>query len=160
MKRLSIVLFAVFALTLSGFAKQAKSAPAPKKATGGPDAAYLQKIWDGWGTMNTANVSGFYNQTPDHTFFDIAPLKYNNWQEYEAGVKNLFADMKSAKFTVNDDVKVHHDGNMAWATATVKNEFVTKKDKREMGNFRWTAIFEKSGDKWLIVHDHTSVPMQ
>jgi ketosteroid isomerase-like protein len=29
-----------------------------------------------------------------------------------------------------------------------------------MGNFRWTVVFEKQGGKWLIVHEHISVPMQ
>ena len=85
MKRLSVVLFALFALTLAAFAKDAK--PAKKAAGGGPDVAYLQKIWDGWATMNTANVAGFYNQEPDHTFFDVAPLKYNGWKEYDVGVQ-------------------------------------------------------------------------
>jgi len=158
MKRLSVVLFAVLALALTGFAKDAKKPAAKKSASGGPDVAYLQKIWDGWASLNTANVAGFYNQEPDHTFFDVAPLKYNNWKEYDAGVQALLKDLKTVKLTVNDDAKVHNQGDWAWATATVKEDATTKSGKHEMATFRWTVIFEKSGDKWVIAHDHTSAP--
>jgi ketosteroid isomerase-like protein len=108
--------------------------------------------------MNTANVAGFYNQEPDHAFFDISPLKYADWKEYDAGVQALFKDLKSLKLTVNDDVKVHGEGDWAWVTATLKEDATTKAGKREMATLRWTAVFEKTGDKWLIVHEHVSAP--
>ena len=73
-----------------------------KKSAGpGPDKAYLQKVWDGWGTLDPANTAQFY-APGQHTFFDVAPLKYNSWDEYEPGVKKELADYKSAKFTVSD----------------------------------------------------------
>jgi ketosteroid isomerase-like protein len=28
-----------------------------------------------------------------------------------------------------------------------------------MGNFRWTAVFEKQDGKWLIAHEHVSEPL-
>jgi hypothetical protein len=31
---------------------------------------------------------------------------------------------------------------------------------REMGNFRWTVVFEKQHGTWLIIHEHISVPAQ
>ena len=155
MKRLSAVLLCLLALTLSVFAKPAPSKSAPPT----PDKAYLQKIWDGWSTLDTANVGKFYASGP-HTFFDIAPLKYNSWEEYEKGVKTELADYKSAKFTLNDDVAIHPHGDLVWATATVKEEMTTKAGKVEMGNFRWTVVLENQDGKWMIVHDHTSEPIQ
>jgi ketosteroid isomerase-like protein len=125
----------------------------------GPDKAYLQKIWDGWSTLDTANVAGFYAAGP-HTFFDIAPLKYSSWEEYQNGVTKELADYKSAKFTVNDDADLHPAGNEAWGTATVKYEMTHKNGKVEMGNMRWTVVFGREGGKWLIVHEHVSVPME
>ena len=70
-----------------------------KKSAAGPvpDKAYLQKIWDGWSTLDPANVEKFYATGP-HVFFDIAPLKYGSWDEYQKGVKELLAGYKSAKF--------------------------------------------------------------
>jgi ketosteroid isomerase-like protein len=155
MKRLSILLLCLFALTFSVLAKPAHSKSAPPA----PDKAYLQKIWDGWSTLDTANVAKFYASGP-HTFYDIAPLKYNSWQEYENGVKAELADYKSAKFTLNDDVAIHPHGDLVWATATVKEEMTTKAGKVEMGNFRWTVVLENQDGKWTIVHEHVSEPIQ
>jgi ketosteroid isomerase-like protein len=158
MKRLLTVSLCLLALTLSSFA-QAKKSPM-KKATGpAPDKAALQKIWDGWSTLDAANVAKYYAPGPD-TFFDIAPLKYNSWEEYAKGVQSLAATYKSAKFTVNDDATIHPHGDLVWVTSTIKEEMTTKAGKVEMGNFRWTAIFENQDGQWRIVHDHTSAPIQ
>ena len=67
---------------------------------------------------------------------------------------------KSAKFTVNDDAEIHPHGDLVWATATVKDEMTNKAGKVEMGNFRWTVVFENIDGKWLTVHEHVSAPLQ
>jgi len=158
MKRLSIVLLCLFALTLSSVAQSPKAAK--KSGTpAAPDKAYLQKIWDAWSTLDPANAAKFYASGP-HTFFDIAPLKYGSWDEYAAGVKTVVAAYKSAKFILNDDVAIHPHGDLVWATATVSEEMTTKAGKVEMGNFRWTVVFENQDGKWLTVHEHVSAPLQ
>jgi ketosteroid isomerase-like protein len=124
-----------------------------------PDKAYMQKIWDGWSTLDTANVAHFYAKG-DHTFYDIAPLKYASWEEYETGVKKELGDYKAATFTVNDDAQIHPAGDYVWGTATVKSDMTQKSGKRELGQFRWTVIFHKEKGEWLIVHEHVSAPMQ
>ena len=130
-----------------------------KMAASTPDKAYLQKIWNGWSTLNPDNVAQFYASGP-HTFFDIAPLKYKSWQEYESGVRTELADFKHANFSVNDDAELHPAGNQVWGTATVKYELTHQNGKVDMGNLRWTVVFEREGGKWLIVHEHVSMPIQ
>jgi len=156
-KRSVVISVCVFVLVVSGAAKTKKSTTPAAPAA--PDKASLQKIWDGWGTLNPDNVAMYYASGP-HTFFDIAPLKYASWGEYETGVKTELGDYKSAKFTLNDDVAVHAEGNSAWVTATVAFEMTHKSGKIDMGNMRWTAILENQDGKWMIVHEHVSVPMQ
>jgi ketosteroid isomerase-like protein len=146
-------------ITLVAAAQTKKTATKKAAAGSAPDKAYLQKIWDGWATLNPANTAKFYATGP-HTFFDIAPLKYNSWDEYESGVKGVLAGYKSAKFTVNDDAAIHPNGDLVWATATVKDEMTNKSGKVEMGAFRWTVVFENEDGKWLIVHEHVSAPLQ
>jgi len=156
-KRILTVLTCVVALSLSILAAPRKSAK--KSAPGpGPDQAHMQKIWNGWNTLDPANVAQFYAQGP-HTFYDIAPLKYNSWDEYAKGVVKELAAYKSASFTLNDDAQVHPAGEYFWATATVKEDAMLKSGKREMATFRWTVIFEKQEGKWLIVHEHVSEPV-
>jgi len=155
-------------ILLAGFAQtsfaQLKLTADPVPKTGAttkvPDKAYMQKIWDDWSTLDPANAAQYYADGP-HTFFDIAPLKYASWDEYQAGVKNVLANYKSAKCTVTDDALIHPHGDLTWATATIKDEMTTKAGKVEMGAFRWTVIWEKQKDgKWLIVHEHISEPLQ
>jgi ketosteroid isomerase-like protein len=159
LKRFLTVSLCLLALTLSGLA-QTKKATMKKAAAGPvPDKALMQKIWDGWSTMDPANVAKYY-ATGQHTFFDIAPLKYSSWDEYEKGVKGILAGYKSVKVTVNDDADIHPHGDLVWAAATLKEEMTTKAGKVEMGNFRWTVIWENEEGKWLIVHEHVSAPLQ
>ncbi len=158
MKRLSAVLLCLLVLTLSALAQPPKAA---KKSAGPPppDKAYLQKIWDGWSTLDPANVAQYY-ASGSHVFFDIAPLKYNSWEEYDKGVKGVLSGYKSAKFTLNDDLAIHPHGDLVWATATVKSEMTTKAGKVEMSDMRWTGVLENQDGKWLIIHEHVSAPVQ
>lgn len=141
-----------------GFA-QTKKAVAKAAGAAAPDKAHLQKIWSGWSTLDVSKVAEFYAPGP-HVFFDIAPLKYNSWDEYQKGVVNVLADFKTAKFTVNDDAEIHPAGQYVWATATIKEDATMKSGKREMANFRWTVVLEKQDGEWLIVHEHVSAPLQ
>ena len=158
LKRAITVSLCVLALTLS-LAAQTKKALVKKSAGPVPDKAYFQKLWDGWSTLNPDNVASFYASGP-HAFFDIAPVKYGSWAEYETGVKAVVAGYKSAKFTVNDDLAIHSHGDLVWLTSTVASEMTQKAGKVEMGTMRWTAVLENEDGKWKIVHEHVSVPMQ
>jgi ketosteroid isomerase-like protein len=154
---LAVSLFLI-CLTLPNLA-QVKSTMTKKGAGPVPDKAFMQKVWDGWATLDPANVAQYYATGP-HTFFDIAPLKYNSWDEYQNGSKALIASFQSAKFTVNDDAEFHAEAALVWATATVKEEMTEKSGKVDMGNFRYTVIWENQDGKWLIVHEHVSAPIQ
>lgn len=158
LKRFLTVLLSL-GIALSAGAQTKKTTMKKASAGPAPDKAHLQKIWDGWATLDPANTAKFYAAGP-HTFFDIAPLKYSSWDQYEKGVKGVLAGYKSAKFTVNDDAEIHPAGDLVWATATVKNEMTNKSGKVEMGTFRWTVVFENEDGKWLIVHEHVSAPLQ
>ena len=153
MKRMAALLLVV-GLTMTGFAQRAAKAG----SGGGVDRAYLQKIWDGWAALDASKQKQFYAQGP-HVFFDIAPLKYSSWDEYEAGVTKELGDYKAAKFTVNDDLHIHKAGDAYWITSTIGSDMTHKSRKRDMGQFRWTAVFEKHDGKWLIVHEHVSAPI-
>jgi ketosteroid isomerase-like protein len=156
-KLYSAVTVALMLMTTLAFAQDKKGAA--KSAAGIPDKAHLQKIWDAWSTLDPANPAPFY-ASGSHVYYDIAPLKYASWDEYQKGVVAVLAGFKSAKLTVNDDAQIHTAGPIVWATATVKEDAILKSGKSEMGNFRWTVVFEKQNGKWLIVHEHISEPAQ
>ncbi len=119
----------------------------------------MQKELDAWETLDPANAAPFYAKEADHVFFDIAPLKYTGWAEYAQGVKKVIADFASLKLTLADDVRTHRQGNLAWATATVTFDTVTKGGAKLTLPTRWTLIWEKRGKDWLIIHEHYSTPL-
>jgi len=155
MKRSSLGLLLCFALIALACVAAAQKA---EKNSGAPDKAHLQKIWDGWSTLDPANVAQFYASGP-HMFFDIAPLKYSSWDEYQKTVKTVLDKYQSGKCTVNDDAELHPAGKYTWGAATVKCEMMLKDGKAEEDTFRWTFVFEKQGGKWLTVHEHVSAPL-
>src|SRR5262252_8530940 len=150
MKIRTVVLGLMVCLAVMATAQKKTSKTA---AAGAVDKAYLQKIWSGWATLDAAGQKQYYAQGP-HVFFDIAPLKYASWGEYEAGVTKELGDYKAATFRVNDDLQVHKSGDSYWVTSTIASDMTRKSGKREMGQFRWTAVLEKKDGKWLIVHEH------
>ncbi len=165
MKKALAVLLSVLLFTsmMLAQAKPAAKTPAPaaaaQSATGFPDKAMLKTVLDAWATMNLDNVSKYYDQDPKDVFYDVAPVKYTGWKEYVAGFEQAAAAMKSIQFTLNDDAVVHHMGNWAWGTATVRAVMTDKSDKATSLDCRWTTVWEKKGAKWVIVHDHFSAPL-
>jgi ketosteroid isomerase-like protein len=119
----------------------------------------VQNYWSTWSLLDTDKSAAMYVKNPDAVFFDVTPMKYKGWSEYADGVKKAFGSMKNAKFTPNDDITVSHHGNWAWTTDTFRGVLTDKDGKTVELNGRHTAIWEKSNGKWLIVHDHVSVPM-
>ncbi|MFZ0792941.1 MAG: hypothetical protein WAM65_04160, partial [Candidatus Korobacteraceae bacterium] len=76
----------LLALALPGIAQTAAapSSTAAAKPVAAVDKAYLQSIWDGWAASDLDKQGKFYAQGPGHLFFDVAPLKYGSWDEYQA----------------------------------------------------------------------------
>ena len=130
-----------------------------KKNADAPDKALMQQVMDAWSTMDPSKPAVFYSKSPDNVFFDIAPLKYNGWSEYEKGVQQVFAEYSSLKLTVNDDARVHRTGNSAWATATFHLDGTHKDGSKDNTDGRWTSVWQKEGGKWLIIHEHVSLPV-
>jgi ketosteroid isomerase-like protein len=70
----------------------------------------------------------------------------------------LLAGFKSCTAKV-DEVHLHPAGSANWLTAVVHMDFVTAEGKPGKEDWRWTAVWEKRGDDWKIVHEHVSAPL-
>ena len=142
------------------------SAQYPTGATQNPAAgadpeirSTLERLYAAWSDLDPAKTARFYAKDPELAFFDVAPMKYTGWAEYAAGVPTAFANYRSGKFTLNDDLRVHRHGNQAWATATWRGELTKKAGGTEQVAGRYTAVLEKRGKDWLLLHEHMSVPL-
>jgi ketosteroid isomerase-like protein len=122
--------------------------------------ALVPKIVAAWGTMDISKVARYYAPDTDLAYFDIVPLKYNNWKEYSAGAqKYLFDPNRSITAKLNDDLAVHRRGSLAWATFTLAIDLVSKEGATSHLNARWTMVLEKRAKGWIVVHEHVSVPL-
>jgi ketosteroid isomerase-like protein len=122
--------------------------------------ALVPKIVAAWGTMDISKVAPYYAADADLAYFDIVPLKYNNWKEYSEGAqKYLFDPNRSISAKLNEDLAVHRRGSLAWATFTLAIDLVSKDGSSSHLNARWTMVLEKRAKGWIVVHEHVSVPL-
>jgi ketosteroid isomerase-like protein len=157
---MAVILVLLAGATGAAARAEKKAAPARAAAKSTYDfQPLMQKIFEAWSSTDPSGVARYYAQGPGHVYYDIAPLKYNGWQEYAEGYKKLMADYSSVKFTLGPDARAQQRGDTAWATATWKGELVKKDGTKEMLEGRWTAVFERRGGTWIIVHDHFSLPL-
>lgn len=123
------------------------------------DRAVIDQVWKAWETLDPKNAAKFYDQEPNHDFFDITPLKYSSWSEYQQGVAKEFQNFKSMKVTLGDDLKIHdHGDSFVFVTSTLKLDIVTKDNKSDSLACRWTSIWVNHGGQWKMAHEHLSAP--
>jgi hypothetical protein len=68
----------------------------------------VPEIIGSWGSLDITKIEPYYAADAGFAYFDIVPMKYNNWAEYRAGVqKALFEPNRSIKLRLNDDLAVH-----------------------------------------------------
>jgi ketosteroid isomerase-like protein len=120
----------------------------------------VPKIIGTWQSLDITKVEPYYAEDPDFAYFDLVPMKYNNWAEYRTGVqKALFDTNSSIKLRLNDDLGVHRRGSLAWATVTFGADLVSKQGAASHLDARWTMVLEKRAHGWIVVHEHVSAPL-
>lgn len=154
-RALSIV--CVLAATTSLAAQTEKSVT--KLRGGAVFEQLIEQYYSAWNTGNPDNAAPLYAPEAGLVFYDLAPLKYNGWSEYKDGAAKLLSQFASAKLTPNDDLKVTRRGKVAWTTVTFHLSGKLQNGAAMELDGRHTAIWEKRGAKWLIVHEHVSAPL-
>ena len=155
---------ALLALSLMLMFAFAGAAQAKAPARHGGDAEFrklIEEYYADWSKLSTETPAKYYAKDADLIFYDIAPMKYTSWKEYSAGVqKNFFDTATSGKLTPNmNDLKITRRGDVAWTTVTFHLSVTPKTGNPLELDARHTAIWERRGGRWLIVHEHVSVPL-
>ncbi len=120
----------------------------------------VPKILLAWGSLDIAKVEPYYAADSDFTYFDLTPMKYNNWAEYRAGVQKVFFEPnRSVSLKASDDLRVHLRGGLAWVTFTFGADLVSKQGAASHMDGRWTMVLEKRVKGWIVVHEHVSLPL-
>ena len=134
--------------------------PAAAQNKGDDINALVKGYYAAWNTLNPDNPDRFYAKDADLVFFDIAPLKYANWQEYsDTFKKTVGPGFASLVLTPGNDVKVTRKGNIALVTLTFHLAAKQKDGQALEFDGRHTMVWEKRGTQWLIIHEHVSKPL-
>jgi ketosteroid isomerase-like protein len=154
----SLITLSLTLLLLAAVPASAKTKPASGDAE---FKELIKQYYELWSMANPDKPAPLYAKDAGLVFYDVAPLKYTGWDEYKVGVqKNLFDNLASGALTAKDDLKVTRKGNIAWTTVTGHFSAKMKNGQALEADVRHTAIWEKRNGKWLIVHEHVSMPMQ
>jgi ketosteroid isomerase-like protein len=141
----------------------AASAWASKKSLSQSDVAAIkdraEKTWKAYETLDASKARPFYSNAPTNVYFDLAPLQYRGIDAYQQGVAQLLKSFRTISFQHNGDLEIHPLGNQAWCTETLNASIVHADGNKGNMPIRWTAIWEKQGANWVIVHEHVSVPL-
>lgn len=121
--------------------------------------ALINRYYAAWNTGDPKKAAPLYAKDPDLVFYDITPLKYTGWAEYEKGVRAVLESFSTAKFTPHDDLRVTRRGTIAWTTVTWHLSGKKKTGEAVEMDGRHTVIWELRGGHWLIVHEHFSAPL-
>lgn len=133
----------------------------PMTSTAGADDAAIREVIDRWvdAFRNHDADAAMAIHTPDTVSFDIVPpLRYVGASEYRKPWQEAFDNFPGPiEFEIRDlDITI--GGELAFSRS-LNRMMATAGDGQQIDYwFRWTACYAKVDGRWLIVHDHTSVP--
>lgn len=120
------------------------------------------QLWAAWDrNLSPADAESFYSRDPRNLYFDFTPLKFTGWEEYARVAGQSLAAMAGghAVTRINDDFTVIKGGKDVFIVEyTFHVDFYGAGGQRFGMDPRETEVWRKEGGKWLVVHQHTSLP--
>ncbi len=126
---------------------------------GGDKAAVLtlnQQLIAAFNHHDAAAIMAFYSDDPDAVFFeDTTPLQYNKASLSKVTTEffSLISDFQATMDSYDSVVS----GKLAAVHYIIRNSWTDKNGKHAQTS-RYTQIDKKEGGKWLVWHEHFSVP--
>lgn len=140
------------------------------------DYAVFRRFYDdyfaAWNAAFPANLDAparFYAQDAGLTFYDPSPTREGaivdgpiGWaglrEHFERNIFPNFASF-SFNFAPKDDLRVWRRGDVAWASFIWRTSAQKKDGRAQEIDGRQSNVFERRGGRWVIVHEHASVPV-
>jgi uncharacterized protein (TIGR02246 family) len=126
------------------------------------DEAQIRAVQDGVAAAinakDPAAIVKYYS--PDIVVFDLpTPRQYVGEKAWKEDWQGVFASAAGAGKLDVQDLVVHVSGDMAYSHAI--DHYVTDGPNGAKSELflRATDVYQKQGGKWVIVHEHLSVPL-
>lgn len=115
------------------------------------------RIIEAYEAKDVDRLKSYYAKQPDALYFWERKMSYT-WDSISQTMDALTdaAARISLRLT---DFRSGGAGRIGWFAATFHIERIAKDGKKSESDGRWTIVAERSGKRWLIVHEHTSFPL-
>ena len=81
------------------------------------------------------------------------------WEKLKEVMEKQFAGTESSKLSVmNQSIKVHNSGMVAWFSELINWEITFKGKTDKIEGLRTTGVLEKRDGDWIIIQLHYSIP--
>lgn len=157
MKRLALLLmiFSIVALMATYTARVQAYADDKSEIT-----AVEHRLIEGLKAKDVNKIMSCY--TPDESLFVfdvVPPRQYVGAKAYRKDMEDLFAQYPGPIEADMTDLNVMANRTLGYAHLIFHGVFTDKDGKKTDINVRTTDVLRKNGGKWLIVHEHNSVPV-
>lgn len=160
MRRFSVLLisFVMLATVNSGLAQNKSS-----KSSGGKDKAQIEALFQrylkAFNAKDTNAIMALYSPTDLFVFDVVPPREFPSWDAYKKDFEGLFAAFPGPVENKLTDMSITTSGSMAYAHNIQTVQFTAKDGSRLTLVVRVSDVLRKVNGKWLIVHEHVSVPV-
>lgn len=156
---LAAIALALVAMALLPGSGRGARAKAPQAVFGSLLSRYC-RLWNAAAqARDPSKAAPLYAKDSGLVFYGLGESEYRGWSAYGKGIESaLFDNATSLRFAPGGDVRVTKKGNVAWTTATVHVSIVWADGRDQELDAQQTAVWEKRGNRWLIVHEHLSSP--
>ena len=105
-------------------------------------------------------VARYYSNTESLVVFDVVPpLSYVGWNSFRKDWQGFFDGFKEISVYDWNDMHIESGGDLGWMRAMVHIAGTLQDGKPLDMTFRDTAIFKRENQRWVVIHDHGSVPI-
>jgi len=118
----------------------------------------ILKAMENWSALDADANRKLYTSSDNAVFFDFTPMQFVGWRTYVSEIKKVQKTIRRFQIKLNKDMKVRVSGELAFAHCTWTMSFTFSDGSRRRLAGRLTEVLAKSDGKWIIVHEHASVP--
>jgi ketosteroid isomerase-like protein len=109
---------------------------------------------------DVAQIMANYEHSDKLVVFDVhPPRQYVGWDAYRKDWQDFLSKMNGPVAFEISDLSITASGNLAYGHSFQHLTGQTKDGKVVDDKVRVTDVYQKMDGKWLIVHEHVSVPV-
>ncbi|HVB86676.1 MAG TPA: nuclear transport factor 2 family protein [Candidatus Dormibacteraeota bacterium] len=163
----SALLLATLALVLSAAAPPAlarnlrgKTAPAAAMSDRAAIEALESSYVEAFDTRDVDGIMKVYARGKQLFVFDVVPPReYPSWDDYKRDWETLFSQFPGPASDKMSEMSITVVGTVAYGHHIEDSVFTQKDGTKKEFVVRVTDVYRKLKDKWLIVQEHVSFPV-